>query len=213
MGLLFSRMSAALGEFSNETSYRILMLGLDQSGKTTILYKVKLNEIVKTIPTIGECKYTHLLTFYYFFSLLGFNIETVKPAPGISFEVWDAGGQEKYRSLLRFYFQNCQGFFFVVDSSDRDRFQEARDVLSKIVRDEFMISVPFVVIANKSDLPMAAKPAELIEQLNLHSISKQLWYFQSACVITGEGIPEAMRQLAQLIKNNRKSGISCCTKN
>jgi ADP-ribosylation factor protein 1 len=213
MGHLFSRMYAVLADFTKETTYRVLMLGLDQAGKTTILYKFKLGEIVKTISTIGEYEYIQLLILCYFFFESGFNIETVKPVPSISFEVWDAGGKEKYRSLLRYYFQNCQGFFFVVDSSDRDRFEEARNVLFKIVMDEFMNSVPFVVIANKSDLLMAAKPTELIEQLNLHSTPKELWYIQSVCAITGEGISEAMQQLAQLIKNNQKNGISCCINN
>ncbi len=106
---------------------------------------------------------------------------------GISFEIWDATGQEKYRRLVRHYFQNCQGFFFVVDSSDRDRFEEARDVLLKIIGDEYMVSVPFVVMANKS---------------------KRLWYFQPVCAITGEGISEAMQQLSKMIKDTRQSGIS-----
>jgi hypothetical protein len=64
-------------------------------------------------------------------------------------------------------------------------------------------------MANKSDLPMAAETAELIEQLNLQSISKRLWYFQSVCAITGEGISEAMQQLSKMIKDTRQSGISC----
>ena len=149
-----------------------------------------------------------LVDLLLFFFSSGFNVETVQSARGISFEVWDAGGAEKYRRLVRYYFQNCQGFFFVVDSSDRDRFHEARDVLFKIIGDEFMVSVPFVVIANKSDLPTAAKPAEIIEQLNLHSISKRLWCFQSASAITDEGIHETIRQLTQMIKKNGARGIS-----
>jgi len=65
MGLLLSRMYAILAEFSSETIYRVLMLGLDQAGKTTILYKVKLDQIVETIPTIGEHEFNQLLSFYY----------------------------------------------------------------------------------------------------------------------------------------------------
>ena len=63
------------------------------SGKTTILYKVKLNESVHTIPTIG------------------FNVETVSPVKGVSFTVWDVGGQDKIRPLWRYYFQNTEGKF------------------------------------------------------------------------------------------------------
>uniref|UniRef100_A0A3P8RYP2 ARF GTPase 5 n=1 Tax=Amphiprion percula TaxID=161767 RepID=A0A3P8RYP2_AMPPE len=68
---------------------RILMVGLDAAGKTTILYKLKLGEIVTTIPTIG------------------FNVETVE-YKNISFTVWDVGGQDKIRPLWRHYFQNTQ---------------------------------------------------------------------------------------------------------
>jgi GTPase SAR1 family protein len=68
MGLLLSRLYDALSTFSNETPARILMLGLDAAGKTTILYKVKLNETVQTIPTIGK---EFLFFFYqYYFSFI-----------------------------------------------------------------------------------------------------------------------------------------------
>merc|ERR1739848_588727 len=92
---------------------RILMVGLDAAGKTTILYKLKLGEIVTTIPTIG------------------FNVETVE-YKNISFTVWDVGGQDKIRPLWRHYFQNTQGLIFVVDSNDRDRMGEARDELMRM---------------------------------------------------------------------------------
>ena len=87
------------------------MVGLDAAGKTTILYKLKLGEIVTTIPTIGmmfECR--------FFITLLpGFNVETVE-YKNISFTVWDVGGQDKIRPLWRHYFQNTQGLIFVVSS-------------------------------------------------------------------------------------------------
>uniref|UniRef100_A0A8C2WW89 ARF GTPase 5 n=1 Tax=Cyclopterus lumpus TaxID=8103 RepID=A0A8C2WW89_CYCLU len=87
---------------------RILMVGLDAAGKTTILYKLKLGEIVTTIPTIG------------------FNVETVE-YKNISFTVWDVGGQDKIRPLWRHYFQNTQGLIFVVDSNDRERVAESSE--------------------------------------------------------------------------------------
>ncbi|CAF4257569.1 unnamed protein product [Adineta steineri] len=186
MGILISRLYDALAAFSNGTPSRILMLGLDAAGKTTILYKVKLNETVQTIPTIG------------------FNVETVTPAPGITFTVWDIGGQDKIRPLYRHYFEKTDGLLFVVDSSDQDRLKEARDELFGIVTHESMSSVPFVIIANKSDLPTAIKPSELIEHLSLHSISRQRWYIQSACAVNGDGLVEAMTQLSNMIKENRK---------
>lgn len=89
-------------------------VGLDAAGKTTILYKLKLGEIVTTIPTIG------------------FNVETVE-YKNICFTVWDVGGQDKIRPLWRHYFQNTQGLIFVVDSNDRDRITEAEKELQNMV--------------------------------------------------------------------------------
>ena len=91
-----------------------LTVGLDAAGKTTILYKLKLGEVVTTIPTIG------------------FNVESVE-YKNICFTVWDVGGQDKIRPLWRHYFQNTQGLIFVVDSNDRDRITEAEKELQNMV--------------------------------------------------------------------------------
>merc|ERR1712159_562979 len=103
MGLTFSKMFSKL---FGKKDVRILMVGLDAAGKTTILYKLKLGEIVTTIPTIG------------------FNVETVEYKT-ISFTVWDVGGQDKIRPLWRHYYQNTQGIIFVVDSNDQERIDDA----------------------------------------------------------------------------------------
>eukprot|EP00116_Pleurobrachia_bachei_P006621 sb/3466883/ len=109
---------------------RILMVGLDASGKTTILYKLKLGEIVTTIPTIG------------------FNVETVE-YKNISFTVWDVGGQDKIRPLWRHYFQNTQGLIFVIDSNDRERIGEARDELNKMLNEDELRDAVLLCFANK----------------------------------------------------------------
>ncbi|KAF6146328.1 hypothetical protein GIB67_040773 [Kingdonia uniflora] len=95
---------------------RILMAGLDAAGMATKLYKLKLGEIVTTIPTIG------------------FNVETVE-YKNISFTVWDVGGQDKICPLWRYYFQNTQGLIFVVDNNDRDQVVEARDELHRMLNE------------------------------------------------------------------------------
>nr|KJB82424.1 hypothetical protein B456_013G208600 [Gossypium raimondii]KJB82425.1 hypothetical protein B456_013G208600 [Gossypium raimondii] len=118
MGLSFAKLFSRL--FAKK-EMRILMVGLDAAGKTTILYKLKLGEIVTTIPTIG------------------FNVETVE-YKNISFTVWDVGGQDKIRPLWRHYFQNTQGLIFVVDSNDRDRVVEARDELHRMLNEVLICS-------------------------------------------------------------------------
>ena len=125
-------MSSVFSRLFGKKQMRILMVGLDAAGKTTILYKLKLGEIVTTIPTIGKA--IHLTTMNYFVkkSIAGFNVETVE-YKNICFTVWDVGGQDKIRPLWRHYFQNTQGLIFVVDSNDRERIGEAREELQKMV--------------------------------------------------------------------------------
>ncbi|KHG02135.1 ADP-ribosylation factor [Gossypium arboreum] len=166
MGLSFTKLFSRL--FAKK-EMRILMVGLDAAGKTTILYKLKLGEIVTTIPTIG------------------FNVETVE-YKNISFTVWDVGGQDKIRPLWRHYFQNTQGLIFVVDSNDRDRVVEARDELHRMLNEDELRDAVLLVFANKQDLPNAMNAAEITDKLGLHSLRQRHWYIQSTCATSGEGI-------------------------
>ena len=150
------------------------MVGLDAAGKTTILYKLKLGEIVTTIPTIG------------------FNVETLS-YKNISFTVWDVGGQDKIRPLWRHYYQNTQGLIFVVDSNDRDRVDNARDELHRMLNEDELREAILLVFANKQDLPNAMNAAEITDKLGLHSLRQRNWYIQSTCATTGDGLYEVRR--------------------
>ena len=174
MGALIS---ALMKIFYPETPSKILMLGLDAAGKTTILYKLKLGEIVTTIPTIG------------------FNVETVE-YKNISFTVWDVGGQDKIRPLWRHYYQNTQGVIFVVDSNDRDRVGEARDELHRMLNEDELREAILLVFANKQDLPNAMNAAEITDKLGLHSLRQRNWYIQSTCATTGDGLYEGLDWLS-----------------
>ncbi|CAM0954919.1 unnamed protein product [Alopecurus aequalis] len=179
MGLTFTKLFSRL--FAKK-EMRILMVGLDAAGKTTILYKLKLGEIVTTIPTIG------------------FNVETVE-YKNISFTVWDVGGQDKIRPLWRHYFQNTQGLIFVVDSNDRERVVEARDELHRMLNEDELRDAVLLVFANKQDLPNAMNAAEITDKLGLHSLRQRHWYIQSTCATSGEGLYEGLDWLSNNIAN------------
>lgn len=154
------------------------MVGLDAAGKTTILYKLKLGEIVTTIPTIG------------------FNVETVE-YKNISFTVWDVGGQDKIRPLWRHYFQNTQGLIFVVDSNDRERVQESAEELSKMLLEDELKDAILLVFANKQDLPNACSVTELTEKLGLQNFRcGRKWHIQSTCATQGSGLYEGLDWLS-----------------
>lgn len=163
---------------------RILMVGLDAAGKTTILYKLKLGEIVTTIPTIG------------------FNVETVE-YKNISFTVWDVGGQDKIRPLWRHYFQNTQGLIFVVDSNDRERIGEAKEELTRMVNEDELREAIILVFANKQDLPNAMSVNDIRDKLALPSLKGREWYTQSACATSGDGLYEGLDWLSNKLKNKK----------
>uniref|UniRef100_A0A914IBR9 ADP-ribosylation factor n=1 Tax=Globodera rostochiensis TaxID=31243 RepID=A0A914IBR9_GLORO len=179
MGLAISGLFSRL---FGRREVRILMVGLDAAGKTTILYKLKLGEIVTTIPTIG------------------FNVETVEYR-NISFTVWDVGGQDKIRPLWRYYYQNTQGLIFVVDSNDRERVGEAREELMRMLAEDELRDAVLLVFANKQDLPNAMNAAELTDRLGLHNLRNRNWYIQATCATSGDGLYEGLDWLSNQLKN------------
>lgn len=181
MGNIFANLFKGL---FGKKEMRILMVGLDTAGKTTILYKLKLGEIVTTIPTIG------------------FNVETVE-YKNISFTVWDVGGQDKIRPLWRHYFQNTQGLIFVVDSNDRERVNEAREELMRMLAEDELRDAVLLVFANKQDLPNAMNAAEITDKLGLHSLRHRNWYIQATCATSGDGLYEGLDWLSNQLRNQK----------
>jgi len=165
---------------------RILMVGLDAAGKTTILYKMKLGEVVQTTPTIG------------------FNVETVEYR-NLKFSVWDVGGQDKIRKLWRFYYENARGIIFVVDSNDRARISHAQKELDILLNDVALKDAVLLVFANKQDLPDAMSTAQITEKLGLTSLRGRKWNIQSSSATSGDGLYEGFDWLASNINTSSSS--------
>merc|ERR1719151_364499 len=124
------------------------MVGLDAAGKTTVLYKLKLGEVVTTIPTVG------------------FTVEY----KNLSFTVWDIGGQDKIRKLWRHYYLGTAGVISVVDSNDSDRIEDAREELAKMLAEDELRDAVLLVFANKQELPGAMPTAEVSQKLGLNDM-------------------------------------------
>ncbi|XP_062020744.1 uncharacterized protein LOC133737144 [Rosa rugosa] len=182
MGGAISRLAK---RFFPKNGVRILMVGLDASGKTTILYKLKLGEIVSSVPTIG------------------FNVETIE-YKNITFTVWDVGGQDKIRPLWRHYFKNTQGLIFTVDSNDRERIPEARNELHRILSESELSNAVVLVLANKQDLPNAMCATEVADKLALHLLGQHSWYIQSTSATSGQGLYEGLDWLSNTISTTNK---------
>ncbi|RHW70545.1 50S ribosome-binding GTPase [Trypanosoma brucei equiperdum] len=178
-------LASAFKSLVGKQEVRILMVGLDAAGKTTILYKLKLGEIVTTIPTIG------------------FNVETVE-YKNLKFTMWDVGGQDVLRPLWRHYYQNTNGIIFVVDSNDKERVGKARQELEKMLSEDELRNAVLLVFANKQDLPNAMSTTEVTEKLGLQSVRQRNWYIQGCCATTAQGLYEGLDWLSANIKESMK---------
>jgi small GTP-binding protein len=163
--------------FAGKQAAKIVMVGLDAAGKTTVLYNLRLGEVVTTVPTIG------------------FNVETLEHR-NVTFTVWDIGGQEKIRKLWRHYYQGTTGVIYIVDSSDRERSEDARAELFNVLQADEMRDVVLLVLANKQDLPNALTSSDVAEKLGLNSLHKRRWFVQAACATRGEGLYEGLDWLS-----------------
>eukprot|EP00045_Choanoeca_perplexa_P023040 m.11873 g.11873 ORF g.11873 m.11873 type:complete len:185 (-) comp9880_c0_seq1:107-661(-) len=182
MGMTVSRLFDWL---KGDLNARIVMVGLDAAGKTTILYKLKLGEVITTIPTIG------------------FNVEEVS-YKGLNLNVWDVGGQTKIRPLWRHYFNNSDAIIYVVDSADAERLQESRDELTNMLEDESLRGAALLVYANKQDAPNAQKISNIVDGLGLRNIKNREWFIQSTCALQGEGLYEGLDWLSRTLRSSKR---------
>ena len=164
--------------------YRILMLGLDAAGKTTILYKLKLGEPVTTIPTIG------------------FNIETVE-YNNIRLTCWDVGGRSRTQALWRSYYHDTDAIIFVVDSNDKVRISDengfdtsAKEELHRMLAADDLNDAIILVFGNKQDLSNAMSVEEITDKLELNKLENREWHVQGCCATTGDGLYEGLDWLS-----------------
>ncbi len=156
----------------------ILILGLDASGKTTIMNRLKTGENKVTVPTIG------------------FNVEHLQFG-NLNFVGWDIGGQHVIRKLWHNYFQDTDAVVFVIDSSDRRRFDEVRIELESLSKHRALLQCPFLIFANKQDLPQAADTNHIVNSLGLFQMLRyRNWKVCESTATTGSGIHRGFEWLA-----------------
>ena len=182
MGLL----STLRGLKKTEGEMRVLMLGLDNSGKTTALKQLAGEDINTITPTQG------------------FNIKSVQ-TEGIKLNMWDIGGQKHIRPYWKNYYPNTDGIIYIVDSSDNRRFDEAAEELEDLTGQEDLEGVPILVLANKQDLLNSANAAAVMEALELTSLKGRWIHVEGCSAKTGEKLSEGLEKLTEQINKFKAS--------
>jgi small GTP-binding protein len=169
---------------SAPTEYRVVMIGLDNAGKTTILYKLKLDTVAQTAPT------------------LGFNMETVQ-IESLNLVIWDIAGQERFRPVWNHYLLNTKAIIYVVDANDRERIDLALEELWRVIEQPEHCETPLLVLANKQDLYGAMSSREVAERLMLKRLRHSNWTVQGTSALRKDGLVEGFQWLSEVLKRAR----------
>ncbi|KAF9518423.1 hypothetical protein BS47DRAFT_1325428 [Hydnum rufescens UP504] len=156
-----------------EKEMRILFLGLDNAGKTTILKRLNGDDIDSVSPT------------------LGFEIKTFVHGK-YTLNIWDVGGQRTLRPYWRNYFEQTDALVWVVDSSDRIRMEDCKEELHSLLQENRLAGASLLVLANKQDLIGSMTDTEIREALSLRSIVTHNWKIMPCSALTGMNVPEAL---------------------
>jgi len=206
---------------TSKEEYSVLLLGLDNAGKTTLHEQIKAifnathnPKVGRTVPTVGQ------------------NVSTVT-LPDMYLKIWDVGGQHSLRSLWQSYYTSCHAIVFVIDSTDigdgsldessspsdptpshadlnsDDRLQECRLVLEDVLGNEETEGVPLLILANKQDREDCVEVVRIKEGLvkRVFEGEKGSGIRDSRVLpisaLTGTGVKEAVEWVRSRVKWNK----------
>ena len=188
MGFSFSKI---LDFFSrSRNNFKIIILGIQNAGKTTILYRLAIGQLIKTTPTIGS------------------NVEEIS-YNNIKLQAWDLGGQESTRSLWNVYYVNTDAIIYVIDTHD-ESYDDSKTQFYKLLENDTLKNAVILIYANKQDLPGAKNVADIIQIYELDTIKDHIWHIPPCSATTGEGLITGMKWLSdQLVfKSNNNFPVN-----
>ncbi|PIA99173.1 ADP-ribosylation factor-like protein 2 [Cercospora beticola] len=161
---------------------RILMLGLDNAGKTTIVKKIMDEDVTEVSPT------------------LGFIIKTID-YEGYKLNIWDVGGQKTLRTYWKNYFEKTDTLIWVVDATDRERLGDCRDELKGLLLQERLMGASLLIFKNKSDIEGSMTEDEVRQGLQLDNIRTHKWHILPCSAMTGFNLQTGLQWVVKDAKD------------
>mmetsp|Transcript_28800 Transcript_28800/g.46606 ORF Transcript_28800/g.46606 Transcript_28800/m.46606 type:complete len:183 (+) Transcript_28800:170-718(+) len=178
--------SKLFGGLVSNKPVRVLCVGLDNSGKSTIIHKLKPKKaaLQEVVPTVG------------------FQVEQFAKH-NVHFTVFDMSGQGRYRGLWEHYYKDVQGIIYVIDCADKIRMCVAKDELETLLNnpDIAKAKVPILFFANKMDIPSSLDAPTCVKLLELDKIMDKPWHIVQTNALTGEGLEEGLNWLSEKLKH------------
>ena len=159
----------------------LTICGLDKAGKTTMINYLIHGEFKETLPTSG------------------LNRESIN-LPKLALNVYDLGGQVEFRDMWADYNEQSDGLIFVVDSADRDRFQETKDTFYKIINTQINPEIPVLILLHKSDLIDRINLKDFLPEFGLNNPDNRFkWAVFETSAKTGEGLIKSFQWLVDFL--------------
>ncbi|AMD22587.1 HHL183Cp [Eremothecium sinecaudum] len=181
--------------WNKREQYSVLILGLDNAGKSTFLeqlksiYRLSSRPLEKIVPTVGQ------------------NVATIPVDKNTLLKFWDVGGQEALRAMWSEYYIHAHGIIFIIDSSDKYRLEECCDSLQKTITDDDIEGIPIIMLANKQDREDKMELHDIKQVFN--KLAQHLDARDSRVLpvsaLNGEGIASAVEWLLIRIKRNKRA--------
>lgn len=173
--------------------FRVLILGVDKAGKTTLLEKLKSIYLKgeglppdRVVPTVG------------------LNIGRIEDA-NAKLVFWDLGGQVGLRTIWEKYYEEAHAIMFVIDAATASSFEDAKSALEKVIRHEHLRGAPLLIVANKQDLPGVINDEELAKFLNFKELDDRPYMFQAVSAYDGRGIKSGIDWLVEQMEKSKRT--------
>ncbi|PRT56444.1 ADP-ribosylation factor-like protein 3 [Wickerhamiella sorbophila] len=195
---MYHLVKSVYANLTKQEEYSVLIMGLDNAGKTTLLEQLKFRYKVggeqatvdlsgaRLVPTVGQ------------------NVARIQ-VNKVNLKIWDVGGQESLRNMWESYYEDAHVVVFVVDSTDRARIEECRDTLDKVVSSDVLEGTPVLMLANKQDRDDCLEVEDIKEIFNkiAEKMSARDSRVLPVCALDGTGVVEAAEWIISRLLRNK----------
>lgn len=178
MGKEISKLSKKICMKSSD--YKILLLGLEGSGKTTLFDRLKYNEVYVRYPTIGFIADTVIIN-------------------SLNVVIWDFGGHDKIMKLWYNYFDHTDLVIIVVDASDNEQNEEIKNIFNML--QHYLPGVIIMILLNKCDLPNAITTNDFILNIGLDKFNLKISKIIRTSLVNGAEMKEIKKSICNVLKN------------
>ena len=190
---MYTLLSGLYKYLTEKDEYFVLILGLDNAGKTTFLESAK----TRLTPNYKGANLSKITT------TVGMNLGKID-VNGVRLNFWDLGGQEELQALWDKYYAECHAVIYVLDSGDRERVEESKQAFDKMIKNENIKGVPLLVAANKQDLAdcMGVREVKHLFENNVEELNTRELMTLATSGLTGDGVEEGIEWVADTALRN-----------